>query len=74
MAPIRTATTARHSAGNSAAADGLPAAPTIEITIGRVEVRAVQPPAPAPRPKTTSPHAPALSLEEYLRNQNGGRR
>lgn len=48
--------------------------PTIEVTIGRVEVRAVHPPAPVARPKAAAPAAPSLSLEEYLRNQNGGRR
>jgi hypothetical protein len=45
---------------------------TIEITIGRVEVRAVSPPAPRPPPET--PAAPRLSLEEYLRSQNVRRR
>lgn len=58
----------------AAATAALPAAPTIEITIGRVEVRAVHPPAPAPRPKTPGPLAPSLALEAYLRNQNGGKR
>jgi hypothetical protein len=48
--------------------------PIIEVTIGRVEVRAVHPPAPVARPKPIAPAAPRLSLEEYLRNQNGGRR
>ena len=45
-----------------------PAAPTIRVTIGRIEVRAVSPPAPA-EPRSAA--APALSLEEYLRR--GGR-
>ncbi|CAN5872590.1 hypothetical protein BH10CHL1_BH10CHL1_42540 [soil metagenome] len=44
--------------------------PTIQVTIGRIEVRAIQPavaaqPRPAPKP--------SLSLEEYLRTQKGGR-
>lgn len=51
-----------------------PPPPTIEITIGRVEVRAMHPPAPAARPQPIASTAPRLSLEEYLRNQNGGRR
>jgi hypothetical protein len=46
--------------------------PTVRITIGRVEVRAVTPepaqPLPAARPE------PALSLEDYLRQRDGGRR
>jgi hypothetical protein len=45
----------------------------VHISIGRIEVRAVTPPAqpaartpPAPRPK--------LSLDEYLRQRNEGKR
>lgn len=45
--------------------------PTIEITIGRVEVRAVHPPAPATRPKPASPPTARVSLEDYLRDQQG---
>ena len=49
-----------------------PPAPTIRVTIGRVEVRAVLPP-PAPA-RTPAPATPKLSLDEYLRSRNGGRR
>ena len=48
-------------------------APTIKITIGRVDVRAIMPAAPAPRPAPTRP-SPALSLEDYLKQREGGRR
>ena len=58
----------------AAAAETPSPPPTIEVTIGRVEVRAMHPPAPVVRPKPVAPAAPRLSLEEYLRNQNGGRR
>lgn len=50
--------------------------PTIRITIGRVEVRAVTPD-PPPEPAQPSPAAgpeTGLSLEDYLRQHNGGRR
>lgn len=50
--------------------------PTIRITIGRVEVRAVTPD-PPPEPAQPSPAARpemGLSLEDYLRQHNGGRR
>ena len=47
------------------------AAPTIHVSIGRIEVRAVAPPAPQPAPARP---APAMSLDEYLRAHNGGRR
>jgi len=44
--------------------------PTIRVTIGRIEVRAVSPPAPPPR-QTKQP-APKMSLDDYLRSRNGG--
>lgn len=43
--------------------------PTINVTIGRVEVRATQGPAPAPRRAETA--APRMSLDDYLRRRNG---
>ncbi len=47
-------------------------APVVQVTIGRIEVRAVTPPAPARQaPARTSP---SLSLDEYLRRRNGGGR
>jgi hypothetical protein len=46
--------------------------PTIKITIGRVEVRAVMPPAPAPRPSPER-RGLALSLDEYLKRRSGGK-
>jgi hypothetical protein len=52
------------------------AAPTIRVTIGRVEVRATPPGpadgAPVAQPKT--PRKPVVSLEEYLAQRNGDRR
>ncbi len=47
--------------------------PTIRVTIGRIEVRAVHPPAPAPQ-KRAAASQPRISLEEYLRKRNGGSR
>jgi hypothetical protein len=44
--------------------------PTLQITIGRVEVKAMQPPAPA-QPKRPGP---VLSLSDYLKQRSGGRR
>lgn len=44
-------------------------APTINVTIGRVEVRATHAPDPAPR--RTESTAPRMSLDEYLRRRNG---
>lgn len=43
--------------------------PTIKVTIGRVEVRAV-PPQPVSRP-SPAVKKPALSLDEYLKRHNG---
>jgi hypothetical protein len=42
-----------------------PSPPTIQVTIGRVEVRAVQPPSPAPAPPPAA-EPPALTLDDYL--------
>jgi hypothetical protein len=46
--------------------------PIIRVTIGRVEVRAVQ--SSAPTPKTAKPPLPKLSLQEYLRKRERGSR
>jgi hypothetical protein len=47
-------------------------APTIRVTIGRVEVRATRPPAPQqPRVERQRPR-PALTLDEYLKQRNEG--
>jgi len=47
--------------------------PTIRITIGRVDVRAIMPASPAPRPTPTRP-GPALSLADYLKQRERGSR
>jgi hypothetical protein len=47
-------------------------APIIRVTIGRVEVREVHPPPPAP--KQPKPAPPKLSLEDYLHKRDGGSR
>ena len=47
------------------------AEPVIQVTIGRVEIRAVH----APRAeKRSAAKAPALSLDAYLTQRNGGGR
>ncbi|GAX45685.1 hypothetical protein NIES4075_67060 [Tolypothrix sp. NIES-4075] len=48
-----------------------PATPTIHVTIGRVDVRAMTPPS-APRSPAPPPQ-PQLSLDAYLRSRKGGR-
>lgn len=45
--------------------------PTIQITIGRIEVRATPPP-PA-KVEQKQPRTPVMSLDDYLRQRNGGR-
>jgi hypothetical protein len=69
VAPIQPAAAPpRTDATLPAGAAAAPAPPTVRVTIGRIEVRAVTLPAPVtPRPAVP----PALSLEEYLRR--GGR-
>jgi len=42
--------------------------PVVHVTIGRIEVRAVTPPAPAPEPRPAPGWTPpVLSLDEYLK-------
>jgi hypothetical protein len=49
--------------------------PTIQVTIGRVEVRAVTTPATTTHSRQQPVKPPAMSLDEYLRRQEqGGRR
>jgi hypothetical protein len=47
-------------------------APIIRVTIGRVEVRAIHAPAPAPKPAKAAPSK--LSLEDYLQRREKGSR
>jgi hypothetical protein len=47
-----------------------PPAPTIQVTIGRIEVRAAQGPA---RPTAPRPTAAESSLDAYLRRRERGR-
>jgi hypothetical protein len=47
-------------------------APIVRVTIGRIEVRAVHPTAPAPKPAKPAP--PRLSLEDYLHERKRGLR
>lgn len=49
------------------------AAPTIRVTIGRVDVRAVAS-GPKETKRATAPPRPALTLEDYLRRRGGGSR
>lgn len=49
------------------------APPAIHVTIGRVEVRATAPAAPPVPQKSKPSRAPKLSLDDYLRQRNGGR-
>lgn len=47
-----------------------PEAPTIRVTIGRIDVRAVAP--PSPQPPQAKPVKPNLSLSDYLKTRQGG--
>jgi hypothetical protein len=48
------------------------APPSIAVTIGRVDVRAVLEPQPAARPAAPAPKPPTQSLDDYL-SERGGR-
>jgi len=47
-----------------------PAGPTVTVSIGRVDIRAAQPPAPVPRQRSAS--GPHVNLDEYLRRRLDG--
>jgi hypothetical protein len=47
--------------------------PIVQVTIGRVEVRAVTPPRPTPTKRAAARSGPAVSLGEYLKQRNEGR-
>jgi hypothetical protein len=50
-------------------------APAIRVTIGRIEVRAITPPPVPPAQRTTPARpGPELSLDDYLKQHNGGQR
>ncbi|HSS48476.1 MAG TPA: hypothetical protein VLX28_05980 [Thermoanaerobaculia bacterium] len=53
----------------------MPAAPAIQVTIGRLEVRAAKAPQAVAAGAASSPKSSAVSLEEYLgRRSRGGNR
>ena len=51
-----------------------PEAPTVRVSIGRVEVKSVMPSAPPVRREPSARPGPALSLDDYLEQRNGGQR
>jgi hypothetical protein len=71
--PVRPPVMPTHelSIGTSLQHTNTPPAPLIRVTIGRIDVRAVLPPTQPPR-RTTSTR-PKLTLDEYLKQRNGGR-
>ncbi len=75
--PFAPAVVAASQARSEKAATGSVSQPgptTIRVTIGRVEVRAVTPPAAAPGPSRAAKSGARLSLEEYLKHRSGDRR
>ncbi|VVB53816.1 Uncharacterised protein [uncultured archaeon] len=50
------------------------AEPTIKVTIGRVEVRAIMPSAPIAPASRSRTRSPTLSLNDYLKQRNEGQR
>jgi hypothetical protein len=61
--------------GKESKRGGEPAAPVVRVTIGRIDVRAVlQQPPVQPAAAVPEPVKPTLSLDEYLRQRDGGKR
>jgi hypothetical protein len=75
--PVSTASTtavahpARRAHGSHAPAPTLASPPPLQVSIGRIEIRAAAAPAPA-RPAAAS-QSPALTLDDYLRRRHGDR-
>jgi hypothetical protein len=65
----------RASAAPQHSVDGADSMPnTVKVTIGRIEIRAVHPPAPAPAPvRPREPVHPSVSLRDYLARRQGER-
>ncbi|MCB0231261.1 MAG: hypothetical protein KDH90_19445 [Anaerolineae bacterium] len=72
IAAARPAMADAAAAGRLTAQPEPPPAPTIHVTIGRIEVRAT-PASTAASPSRPKP-APTMSLDDYLRQRNGGSR
>ena len=48
--------------------------PVVHVTIGRIDVRALTPAQPPPRPTAPAPRGPAMSLDQFLaERERGGR-
>ena len=79
--PVAVKIVARSSAGSSGPTASMvteptttPApAPTIRVSIGRIEVRAIPPAPPTPRPRAARPSS-GLSLEDFLKQRQRGQR
>jgi hypothetical protein len=48
-------------------------APTVRVTIGRIEVRAVTPPSPPELGAGLAQARPQLSLDDYIKQRSGER-
>lgn len=70
--PMHTAPPRRDRSPVPPAAITEPAAPSVSISIGRVEIRAAQPGAASTR--AAKPTGPKLSLDDYLHGRSGGSR
>jgi len=49
-------------------------APTVKVTIGRIDVRAIMPAPGPPKPAAKGRTGPAMSLDDYLKERTGGGR
>ena len=75
LSPVEPLPVTRQSrrAENVAAVSEQPSGTTVRINIGRIEVRAVHPSQPGAPPRRPLPQ-PKLSIEEYARQRNEGKR
>jgi hypothetical protein len=73
IVPVTTPALAHAARPATDVTSAVPASPAVHVTIGRIDVRAVMPPA-ASAPRRAAPVSSGMSLEQYLKQRHGDER